>query len=383
MIVLAATVAFMLSNLDFPPITRLVSVQFGLSDTQTGLVTSFYFIPYASMQIPGGYLADRFGSAKSLLAASFIMALAPVIFLLGGSVYGIYASRVVAGAAGGVVFPSMVRLLSHTFPRSELGKAMGLFGSANGAGQLTASSLLPLLISGINWRPPLVATILYSLVVALLLILPARWAGSSLSPSSVGTRPKVLLRGLLTRNMFALMFPNLASVAVTFGSFAWASEFLTTRLNISNSLAGIIVALIGVTTIVGSYSGGIADRKLGSRTTIAISMVLLFFFTLLFGFSRSTTEAALLILGIGFGANLYFATDFSLIPYASTQGLAVAGTTFGVFNTLSNIGSVIAPLIFGVILGLTGNFAFGFTALALFALLGLLGAFLLSQDDLR
>ena len=381
-IVIAATVAFVLSNLDFPPISRLVANQFGLNNSQTGLVTSFYFVPYASMQIPGGYLADRFGAARSLAAATFVMSLAPLIFLFGGSADAIYASRVVAGASGGVVFPSMVRLLSQTFPRNELGRAMGLFGSANGVGQLVGSSVLPLLILGINWRPPLIATVVYSLLTAFLLLFPAKWAGTR-SRASSELRPKVIWRGIFTRNMFALMLPNFASVAIVFGSLAWGSDFLTTKLSISNSAAGEIVAILGLSNIIGSYCGGIADRILGSRLTIAVSMILLFVFTFLFGLSGSIIEAAVFVFGVGFGANLYFATDFSLIPYASKQGLSVAGTTFGVFNTLSNVGSVIAPLLFGVILDATGSFSIGFTALAVMALLGLAGAFLLSSKSLR
>lgn len=373
----------MLSNLDFPPISRLVSEQFGLSDVQTGLVTSFFFVPYASMQIPGGYLADRYGPARTLLFASFIMSIAPLLFLYGGSTNAIYASRIVAGASGGVVFPSMVRLLSQSFPRNELGKAMGLFGSANGTGQLAASSLLPLLIIGVDWRPPLIATVVYSIFATSLLIFPVRWAGSPLSGKASGLREKLEVRGLFTRNMFALMFPNFASVAVTFGSFAWAADFLTSSFKVSNSTAGAVVALIGVATIVGSYAGGIADRVIGSRTTIGVSMLLLFVVTLLFGLSRSLLEAAILSFAIGIGANLYFATDFSLIPFASKQGLAVAGITFGVFNTLSNIGSVIAPLLFGVILAATGSFSLGFAALALIALFGLSGAFFLSLSSLH
>ncbi len=90
-----------------------------------------------------------------------------------------------------------------------------------------------------------------------------------------------------------------------------------------------------------------------------------------------------LILGMGFGANLYFATDFSLIPYASKQGIAVAGVTFGVFNTLSNVGSVVAPVLFGIILEATGSFTLGFVGLSLFALLGIAGTFLLSLESLR
>jgi MFS family permease len=380
-IVLAAAVAFMLSNLNFPPISKLISDQFSLSNAQTGLVTSFYFIPYAAMQIPGGYFADRFGSSRSLLASVFIMSLAPFIFIYGGSVTAIYVSRVVAGASGGVVFPSMVRLLSQTFPRNELGRAMGLFGSANGVGQLAASSLLPLLILGANWHPPLFFTISFSLVVSFLLLLPVKWAGSS-SLSGV-TRPKVIIKGLFTRNMFALMLPNFASVAVTFGTFAWAADFLTTKFSVSNSTAGGIVALLGVSTIIGSYAGGIADKIIGSRLTIAASMALLLVFTYMFGVSASALEAAVFIFGMGVGANLYFATDFSLIPFASSQGIVVAGTTFGVFNTLSNIGSVIAPVLFGVILDATGSFSVGFAALAVVALLGIAGAFLLSLKSLR
>lgn len=376
-------ISFILSNLDFPPISKLVSDQFSLTNTSTGLVTSLYFVPYASMQIPGGYLADRLGSARSLFVAICIIAVAPVIFITGDSVYTLFVSRVVAGTAGGVAFPSMVRLLSQTFPRKELGRAMGLFGSANGLAQLVSSSLLPLLISGIDWRPPLAAVVLYSLATAFLLIFPVKWAGSPLSGASSGLRPKVIVSGLFTKNMFALMFPNFASVAVTFATFAWASDYMITTFKISNSAAGAVVALIGLATIIGSYCGGIADRVLGSKNTIAISMLLLFLFTVLFGTSRSPPEAAALIFGIGFGANLYFATDFSLIPYASRQGLAVAGVEFGVFNTLSNVGSVIAPLLFGIILDETGNFSVGFAVLSIIALFSVPWAYVLSLDSLR
>jgi len=380
-IVLAETVSFMLSNLNFPSISKLVTEQFALSNAQTGLVTSFYFIPYASMQIPGGYLADRFGSARTLLVASFIMALAPLLFLTGSSFDAILASRFVAGASGGIVFPSMVRLLSQWFPRNELGKAMGLFGSANGVGQLVASSLLPLLISGINWKPPLLVTTLYSIATTILLIFPAIWTTSTISGTLA--RQRVWIRGLFTRNMFALMLPNFASVAVTFGSFAWASDYLISTFKVSNPTAGAIVAVIGVATIIGSFCGGISDRRLGSRKTIGVSMLLLFLFTLLFGISRSLVATIVLIFGIGFGANLYFATDFSLIPYASRQGISAAGMTFGVFNTLSNVGSVVSPVLFGIILDRTGSFSLGFGVLASIAIIGIAGAYLLSLDSLK
>ncbi|MDA4111889.1 MAG: MFS transporter [Thaumarchaeota archaeon] len=380
-VILASMISFVLSSLDYPPISKLVSSQLQLSNSQSGLITSVYFIPYASMQIPSGFLADRYGAGKTLLAGSFVMALAPFLFIAGGNYDAILLSRAIAGASGGMVFPSSVRLISSWFPKNELSGAMSFFGTANGAGQLVASFLLPLLILGINWRPPLIFTILISLLTSALAILPARW--HTKLDMTLMRNQTFSIRGIFTRNMFALMLPNFASLAVIFGVFAWSSIFLTTTLHISNSLAGAVVALIGVATIVGSFLGGVSDRRLGSRITLGVSMILLMVFTVLFSFTDSILFAILSILGIGFGANLYFAPDFSLIPYASKQGILSAGATFGVFNTLSNLGSVISPVLFGVILDWSGSFRIGYGVLAAFASLGIIGTALISLKSLN
>src|SRR4051812_42806280 len=43
-----------------------------LTNTETGLVLSSFFLGYALMQMPGGILADRFGAKRVLLAAVII-----------------------------------------------------------------------------------------------------------------------------------------------------------------------------------------------------------------------------------------------------------------------------------------------------------------------
>src|SRR5208337_4616016 len=153
------------------------------------------------------------------------------------------------------------------------------------------------------------------------------------------------VRGLFTRNMFALVLPNFASLAVVVGIFAWTPAFLTSILHLSDEYAGAILGSIGVATMLGSYAGGIANKWLGKRRTIALSMSLMTVFAVLLGTSNSGLIAAMWISGLGFAGMLYFAADFSLIPYASKQGRSVAGMTFGVFNMLSNIGSFVSPIV--------------------------------------
>jgi len=275
-----------------------------------------------------------------------------------------------------VTFPSAVRVLSSWFSETELDSAMSVFGLGYGVSQIVSSALLPLLILEADWRPPLVFTALFSLLVMTLAFFPARWS----SPIEAPVKVKVDVKGLFTRNMFALVLPNFASLAIVVGIFAWTPAFLISILHLSDAYAGVILGSIGVANMLGSYAGGIANRWFGKRRTIALSMILMMVFAVLLGISNSGLTAALCISGIGFGGMLYFAADFSLIPYASKQGRSVAGLTFGVFNMLSNIGSFISPIIVGYILDSTGNFLLGFASIGCIGILGVLGAILLRMD---
>ena len=50
----------------YPPISRYVILDLKLSHTESGYITSVFALAFALMQVPGGYLADRFGGAKTL-----------------------------------------------------------------------------------------------------------------------------------------------------------------------------------------------------------------------------------------------------------------------------------------------------------------------------
>jgi ACS family glucarate transporter-like MFS transporter len=378
-VLLNATLSFIVLGLilfGYPPISRFVVKDLNLSYTESGSITSVFALTYALMQVPGGYLADRFGGAKTLLTFMALVVLSPFIFVIGSSFAAALVFRALAGAACGVTFPSGVRVLASWFSEEELDSAMSVFGLGFGISQIASSVLLPILILGGNWRPPLIVTAIFSLIVMLLAIFPARWSSPIQSPVKV----KVDVRGLFSRNMFALILPNFASLAIVVGIFAWTPAFLTSILHLPDVNAGVILASIGVANVLGCYAGGIANRHLGKRVTIALSMILVMVFAVLLGTAASGLVAAVWISGIGFAGMLYFAADFSLIPYASKQGRSVAGVTFGVFNTLSNVGTFISPIIIGYILDSTGSFLLGFSSIGCIGILGVLGAIILRTD---
>lgn len=379
-VLMIATLSFVMLGLGlfgYPPISRYVILDLKLSHTESGYITSIFALTFALMQVPGGYLADRFGGAKALMIFASVVGISPFIFIIGDSFVMALIFRALAGGACGVTFPSAVRVISSWFSEKEVDSAMSVFGLGYGLSQIVSSAFLPLLILAGDWRPALIFTALFSLLVMALAILPARWP-SPIESSVVGVRVDV--RGLFTRNMFALTLPNLASLAVVVGIFAWTPAFLTSILHLSDEFAGVILGSIGVANMLGAYAGGITNKWLGKRRTITLSMLLMTGFAVLLGTANSGLVAAIWISGIGFSGMLYFAADFGLIPYAAKQGRSVAGISFGVFNMLSNIGTFVSPIIVGYILDLTGNFFLGFAAVGCIGLLGVLGAAILRTD---
>jgi predicted MFS family arabinose efflux permease len=378
MIAVLSFVMYGLFLFGYPPISRYVVDDLHLSHTESGSITSVLVLAFALMQVPGGYLADRFGGARTLFVFTAVAAASPFVFIERGNFLTALIFRALAGGACGVTFPSAVRALSSWFSENELNSAMSVFGLGWGISQIASSALLPLLIFATDWRPPLIFIALFSLLVMALALFPARWS----SPIESAVKVKVDVRGLFTRNMFALILPNFAALAIVVGIFAWTPAFLTSILHLSDEYAGTILASIGVAHMLGCYTGGIASKWLGKRQTITLSMILLMIFAVLLGTSNSGLIALMCISGIGFGGMFYFAAVFSLVPYASKQGPSVAGTTFGVFNTLSNIGSFVSPIVSGYILDSTGSFLLGFASIGCVGILGVLGATILRTDFL-
>jgi predicted MFS family arabinose efflux permease len=366
-----SNVAWGFAFLSYPTISVVVAKQFSLSATESGLVTSVFAIAYAAMQVPAGYLIFRFGAARTLLISMIVMALAPALLLVESNFAFALISRTIAGIASGVVWPAAVRMISSWYSAEKLDGAMSIFGLGVGLAQSIPLALFPFLIVGTDWRPPILVTIISSLIVAGLIVVPYQWMKNE---KEVSTGTKINIRGLFTRNMFALTSVNFASRLVFAGFFAWALPFLVEHLNLSNAFAGEIIAPVGITSIIGSYSGKVLDNRIGKRLTILISAVLMVFLSLLFGISSSWIVAAIVALGIGFSLLLFFPGTFALVPYATKQGISVAGITFGIFNAVSNIGTFVSPVMMGYVLDRTGNFSLAFATLASSGVIGLIGA---------
>src|SRR3977135_1130512 len=103
-----------------------IAKEFGLSKTAMGFVFSFFLWAYAIGQIPGGWLGDRFGPRRVLLAIIPFWSLTVVGTGLTTGVMSLLGPRFVLGLSEAGAFPIATRAMQLWFAKSERGLVHGV-----------------------------------------------------------------------------------------------------------------------------------------------------------------------------------------------------------------------------------------------------------------
>src|SRR6202051_1152620 len=100
--------------------------EFGLSKTAIGVVFSVFLWAYAIGQIPGGWLADRFGPRLVLLIIVPFWSLMTAMTAVAAGLTSLIGIRFVFGLAESGAFPSATRAMQLWFPKAERGIVHGV-----------------------------------------------------------------------------------------------------------------------------------------------------------------------------------------------------------------------------------------------------------------
>src|SRR2546430_8242258 len=94
----------------------------GLSKAGIGIVLSSFFWIYAFMQVPAGWIVDRFGTRRAYSLGFLFWSLATALTAFGRNVVALIGLRVATGAGQAITFPASARAVANSFPQAERGK---------------------------------------------------------------------------------------------------------------------------------------------------------------------------------------------------------------------------------------------------------------------
>lgn len=147
-------VALMFNFLDRQLMTLLITPikkDFGLSDTQVGMLIGFAFVTfYVLVGIPISRLVDR-GPRKWLLGAALTFwSLMTAACGLAANVWQLIAARMLVGAGESCNAPGAYSMTSDMFPREKLARPMSVIGIGTVAGSGMALLVGGILIGWLN-----------------------------------------------------------------------------------------------------------------------------------------------------------------------------------------------------------------------------------------
>ncbi len=149
---LGATVVGTLTNNIVNVPLRDITDSFGASVSSGVLVVSSFVLLLAAGLPLSGWVGDRFGRKRTLIATLVLMATAQVCAAIAPSLGVLVGVRAVQGLVGAAVPTSVMGMLAQLYPIRRRARMMGLWAAANGAAQAIGPPLGGLLTDLWGWR---------------------------------------------------------------------------------------------------------------------------------------------------------------------------------------------------------------------------------------
>lgn len=335
------------------PILLVVWIRhFPASVELVGLLVALGFAPIGIASLPGGLLADRFGSEAVLLVSIAGMAVGFATLALAPSVYFVGVSLVIWGTFAGIYHPAGMSLISTGTERR--GTVFAYHGMAGNLGTALGPFVAATLLLFVDWRIvaaalaiPGLAAFFFGLTID---FDPTAAVGESDDPEQ-GTTTSLKFHAK-TRDLLYSSFPLVLAI-VTFdglfyrGILTYLPQILRelpeiTALSLEASLVGINVGdyiFVGllVIGIGGQWAGGKFSERFAVEKGLAGGFLLLGLFAVLFlplaaiGFAQILVVSALIGFFLFFVQPLY-QVAVALYTPVETRGLSYGVTYLGEFG---------------------------------------------------
>src|SRR5918998_1544290 len=109
-----------------------IRTQLDASAGQLQLVVAGYQLAFACLLLVGGRLGDLFGRRRMFLVGMTAFVLASAACALATTGWQLVGTRLVQGAASGLMFPQVLAILQVSVPPERRAKAFGLYGATVG-----------------------------------------------------------------------------------------------------------------------------------------------------------------------------------------------------------------------------------------------------------
>lgn len=351
-----------------------------LNPETMGILLSSFFWLYAFMQIPAGWLVDRFGVRRAYSLGFIFWSAAASFTGLATGVFSVLGFRIALGAGQSITFPASSRAVANWFPERERGVVTGIYLTGVRLGAALISWVGAYFLARYSWK-------LFFLVIGvapLIWILPwsrflLKWETNAKAPAANPTQKN---KDTLLKSIALLRHKSVLGIFLGFFAYdyawyvflTWLPGYLKDERKFTTSEMGVYSAtpLVAMSLII-VLSGLLSDwlvrqgrnEKVVRKTFIVVGLAIGCLIIPAGMVADKITAVWLLTISLC-GLGISAPNTWTLTQVVCQK--RIVGTVAGIQNFGGNLGGILAPALTGMIAHRTQSFALA---------LGLTGAVLM------
>jgi MFS family permease len=351
--------------------------EFGWTRATISGAVSLSTIIHVPVSIVAGKLADRFGSKQLLGACGLFLGLGYFLMSKTNALWHLYVFYGVIVAIGmGLYWIPVISLVPRWFV-TRRALMMGIIASGIGVGQLIFPPVVNRLISAYGWR---FSFVIVGIIGIGIITVSAQFLKRD--PKQIGVLPygeKVAkmevvatevnlcsLRDAIRTRPFWLL-------SVTYFSWLFCLSVVVVHgvihaigIGVSPASAANILAIIGLTGIMGRLAFGRLADVIGMKLVLVVSLVLMLVAFLWLTIARNTWMCYLFAAVFGSSYGTFEILQSPLV--AELFGVSSLGIISGVVHNFASTAVMVGPVLAGYIYDITGSYQVAFLLCATMAL---------------
>ena len=391
LLVIGVTIAYVArSNISVAVVLPDFRRIFHLTDAGRGTLNSAFFWSYAFLQIPAGWIVDRYGVKYPYAIAFFAWSLVSAATSWSGTLSEVIGLRFLLGVAESAVTPASMRWIRFHFAEKERGLAIGVYMTGTKIGPAIGAPLAAWLINLYDWRIMFIILGVGSMVWLCPWLLAVRNDDRQIEQAAAAVNPVAVTsfwRIMASPVIWGTIIGTFCYMYFVYFCMTWMPAYFVERRHLSLGDMGLYTffSFSGMAAV--AALGGWAADRLIARGHNPVFVRKAF---IVAGFLIASTEvigaltdsvsvalffAVFSLSGLGLATANYWALTQTLIP-----GGAI-GRIVGIQNCAANLPGIVAPILTGWLKQTTGKYDAPMQAIWFFLILGIAAYLFLVREE--
>jgi MFS family permease len=333
-----------------------------IDDRMMGVILSSFFWTYAALNVPAGLMADKLGGKGTLGWSAFVWSMFSALTGLATRQWQLLICRMGVGAGEAASMPISTRVVRAHFPTPARATATGWYLSGLRLGLAVSPPIMASLISVSGWRSAFLITGTASLAWVALWSCTYREKGKQETASANGKSLAAWGCLLRHRSILGLVLCKFFQDYTLYLFVTWLPAYLIQERGFKLIETGWYASLPWIAGFLFQpVAGGACDWlvRRGTSPTLArkgciVAMQLLATVVVAAGYVESPVAAVWLLV-----LSLAFESGSAVILWTACAEIApdeVSASVGGIMNTAGAIAGIVAPIVTGWSLMVTGSF---------------------------